>query len=104
MLTLVFFPADQLYVDQGQGLHLTEVHLHRLALQDEARCGAEVMGRAHLGKGLNIFSDVIIDIILTVYLPGSSSFQYSPWPLEVTGLPTTAPASSLTVMTALATP
>ena len=92
MPTLVFLPADQLYVDQGQRLHITEVHLHRLALQDEAGCGAEVMGRAHLNKGLNIFSDVIIDILLTVYCPGSSSFQYSPWSLEVTCLPTTAPA------------
>ena len=92
MVTLVFHPADQLYVDQGQGLPFTETHLHRLALQDEAGCGAEVMGRAHLNKGLNIFSEVINYILLTVYCPGSSSFQYSPWSLEVTGLPTTAPA------------
>ena len=103
VVTLVCHPADQLQVDQDQRLPLTEAHLHLLALQDEAGGGAEVMGCAHLNKEVNILS-LHHNTLVTVYRPGSTSFQYSPRSLEVTGLPTTAPASSLMVTTALATP
>ena len=95
--------GDQLYVDQLQGPPLTETHLHCLALQDEARGGAEVNGGAHLNNEVTYHLTITI-ILVTVYCPGSRSFQYSPQALEVTALPTTAPVSSLTVTTACVTP